>query len=409
MPGSRGRSVLVFRPLATGEHRRGRGRAADVDAGADADAEWAELPRARRLQPWCSARSRSAGQGRTTGVSVGQGSATECSGAEGVAARAPSRTAGGLGSRDPHAATLERVGVLGEHDVGRPVGDDSATLLEEHQPVDQVEPGADAVLDDQERGPGVVEEGSDGVVHLHDTVRVEVRARLVEHQRTRPHREDTRERQPLSLTAGQPRGGAVERQVESDDVERMAHPEPDVAALDTQVLAPEGHVVADPGHHGVGLGILHDEADPPADGHGCDSVDEDRPLDCCCRVVRIVRIIGEHTCRGAEERRLPGTGRPDDGDALTGFDDQVDAADGPGAPLGIAPAPAGEGDPSGDGRHAAEARGRRPCSRPAAKDDSTPVRARARTSSQDPRPEMTTPEMIAQMTYVTWNATVAPA
>ena len=255
------------------------------------------------------------------------------------------------------------------------------------------------MLDDQERGPRVVEESSDGVVHLHDTVRVEVRARLVEHQRTRPHREDPRERQPLPLTAGQPRGGAVERQVEPDDVERVPDPEPGLAALDTEVLTPERHVVADPGHHGVGLGVLHDEADPPADGAGCSAVDEHAAADLGGGVVSGVGLVGQDRGDGTEERGLARAGGPDDRDALSGLHDQVDTADGPGVAIGVAPTPVPELDPGGVSvrhAHAAEDGRRFACSRPTANEDNTPVRASARTISQEPMPAMTAPVIAPQ-------------
>ncbi len=295
-----------------------------------------------------------------------------------------------------------------EHLVGSAVRDDASSWFEEHQPVDQVEPRADPVLHDEHRRAGVVEQRPDGVVDLDDSGRVEVRARFVEHERSRTHREHPGERQSLPLPAGEHRGGPVERQVQPDDVEGGPHALPDLRSWDPGVLAAERDVVAHAGHHGVGLGVLHDEPDATADLPGGDAVDEQRAGDGGGGVVGGVGFVGQHGRDRPEERGLARTGRTDDGDAFAGLHRQVDAADRPGRAPGVPPPPVPEDDPSGSSgstsssaRHAHAAGEVRACctacSRPTANADSTPVLASARTMSHDPAPAITAPEIVAEM------------
>ena len=102
------------------------------------------------------------------------------------------------------------------------------------------------MLDHDERRAGGVEHALDGVAHVLDPGRVEVGGRLIEQEHVRSHRQGPGEREALALPAAQRLGRAIERDVETDRVECLAHPRPDLIARHAEVLATERDVVADP-------------------------------------------------------------------------------------------------------------------------------------------------------------------
>ena len=254
----------------------------------------------------------------------------------------------------------------------------SALRREHDHPVDEPRHTAHAVLDHDERRAGRVEHARHRIPHLDDPVGVEVRGRLVEQQHAGTHRERAREREALLLAARQRRVGAIERHVEPDRVERVAHARPDLVARDAEVLAAERDIVADARQHDLGVGILQHEPDAAPDAAAAPPVDRQR-----ARALALV-VAAEHSRERAQQRGLAGAGCAEQQHALPRLDREVEVAHRPGEASGVPPAPAARRDRGGCGGTAG-ARQTRPALRgPAANRFSAPVRASARTSSHDP-------------------------
>ena len=101
----------------------------------------------------------------------------------------------------------------------------------------------------------------------------------------------------------------------------------------------EGHVVAEAGQHGLGVGILQHESRGAAHLGGRGAVDEQ--LAALLALVRAAEDAGEPVQQG----RLAGAGRAQQQHPLPRLDDEVETAHGPVAAAGVPPAPAARLDP----------------------------------------------------------------
>ncbi len=140
--------------------------------------------------------------------------------------------------------------------VARRVEEQAPVLQEEHAVGDGERP-LGALLREDDGGAGALdlcEEARGGVG-------IELRRRLVEQHEPRPHRQGGGQADPLELPARElvrpPSGqmGGAER------VERGVHARPDLLRRRTEVLEPEGDVVAHERHEDLVLGILEDGRD----------------------------------------------------------------------------------------------------------------------------------------------------
>ena len=185
----------------------------------------------------------------------------------------------------------------------RPVGDHPAARAQHHHAVDQVQHLGDPVLDEDERGPAVGQRCADGVADEGRAGGVEVGRRLVEQQQARAAGDRAGQREPLLFAAGE-RGGRPVARV------RRGPPRPAAASTAGQislgryaaVLQSKCDIVADPGHHELGLRVLEDDADLFAGRPGVDTVDGDHAL-------LLARVLGEQAGQRGEQRALAGPRR----------------------------------------------------------------------------------------------------
>ena len=173
---------------------------------------------------------------------------------------------------------------------------------------------------------------------------------------------------------------------------------PDRLGRDASVLEAEGHLVAGPPHDQLGLRVLEQEPGSAARPPWVQAVDEQGAL----RLRPAARV--DEAGQRREQRRLAGTGRPEQQDALPWLDDEVHASQRPRATARVPQPPA-------TGLDARRARRRRHggivvvcrrqtsgCSRPIANPAKTPVARSARRSSHDPRPAMSEALSVTRMT-----------
>jgi hypothetical protein len=190
------------------------------------------------------------------------------------------------------------------------------------------------VLDDQRGRARFPQDASHGIPDLDDTGGVEVRRGLVEQQQPRTHRERAGEREPLLLPARELGGRMRERHGESDGLEGGRHAFPDLPARNPEVLAAECHVVADPCHDGLRLGVLQHQPGPAARRARRDPVDGQ-----LAGVLALV-VAAEYSRERVQQGRLARARRSEQQHPFPRFDDQVELAQRPGAPPGVPPAPA---------------------------------------------------------------------
>ena len=256
------------------------------------------------------------------------------------------RAGGGLGCapRHPDARSGEGGADPGEHLVRAAVGEQGAARREHDDPVDELPPHVDAVLDHDEGGLGALEHAGHGVPHLDHAVGIEVRGRLVEKEQAGAHGEHPREREALLLAAGELARRMAQRQVESDGVERLGHPAPDLVAWHPEVLTAERHVVPHPGEDDLRIRILQHQPHPAPGVLGGHPVDEKLP-----GLLPLV-VPTEDPGKGVDERGLARARRPEEQYPLPRLDPQVQPLDGPRAAGGVAPAPAAGGHGRGTGK-----------------------------------------------------------
>ena len=205
------------------------------------------------------------------------------------------------------------------------------------------------MLDHQAGGAGAREDVGHHRAHQGRAGRVEHRGRLVQQQHARTQRQHTGQGQPLPLPARQVRRRAVERHLEPDGVERLAHPSPDLGPRHAVVLQAEGDVVAAPGQHGLRLRVLQQQAGGgvaarPGDGAGArrtgrHAVDEQAALLLAGAVLGAVEQAGEPR----EQGRLPGAAGAEQQHPFAGLDLEVDVLGPPtrGGRRGASPSRAG--------------------------------------------------------------------
>lgn len=178
-----------------------------------------------------------------------------------------------------------------------------------------------------------------------------------------------------------------ERQSQTNRVERVAHPAPNLLAGQPQVLATERDVVADPGQDDLRVRILEHETDvapgllwPPA-AH-----------EQFAAGLAIV-VPAEHPGERLNESRFARAGRAEKQNTLPRPDLQIEIADRPGQPSGMTPPPAASGD-RGRERRQVGGQTRTAEPRPEAKRFSAPVLARPLTTNAESSPASTMPETI---------------
>src|SRR5664279_6455447 len=111
------------------------------------------------------------------------------------------------------------------------------------------------MLDDHKGGVSTVKNSAYRVPNVVDSFTVQIRGRLIEQQKARPHCEHAGEGEPLLLSAGQPHGRVVKRHVETDRVERLPNPAPNLVPSDAKIFAAKRDVVADPRKDDLGLSL----------------------------------------------------------------------------------------------------------------------------------------------------------
>ena len=146
-------------------------------------------------------------------------------------------------------------------------------------------------------------------------VRIELRRRLVQQQETGSQCERRRERHTLQLSAGQLTREAMHERFRPDKSQGVVHARPDLLGRHADVLEAEGDLVRYLGHHDLILRILEHRGDKA----------------CEVRRARLPRVdpadddaAGEHPAvevrdeprECAQERRLPGARRAEQGDML---------------------------------------------------------------------------------------------
>ena len=96
--------------------------------------------------------------------------------------------------------------------------------------------------------------------------RVEVRGRLVEHEKPRPHRQHRRDADPLLLAARQVEDGVVAEAVEADHMQRLGLSLQDLGRGSAEVFQTEADLVAHPRADDLRVGVLEHHADVGREG-----------------------------------------------------------------------------------------------------------------------------------------------
>ena len=181
-----------------------------------------------------------------------------------------------------------------------------------------------------------------------------------------------------------------QRQVETDRLERVLNPAPDLIPWHTEVLTPECNIVAHPREDHLRVGILEHQPDTTPGGLGSVAVDPQ------LAPALALLIAAEDPRECLDKGRLAGSGGTEQQHPLPGLDGQVEVGDGPGDAAGVPPAPAAGCDPGWlQARTGRLAQTGTAVSRPDANLLSAPVRASPRAISHEPRPASTAPETTA--------------
>jgi hypothetical protein len=255
----------------------------------------------------------------------------------------------------PDAGGGQCLGLLGEDHARRSVGMHPTAGFEHHNPVDQRQPGAHAVLDQHAARAGQRQHGGDAGPHPVSAVRVQHRGRFVEQQQAGPQRQHPGQSQPLTLAAGQRRRRVLDSVREPDLPQRLLHPGPDPVTGDGVVLQAERHVVTAPGEHGLGLWILQQQAGQRSPGPhsldpgttGRDAVQQQLTFLVAAGLDRI-----EQPGQPGEQRGLTGSAGPEQHHPFARLDPQIETTHRPGLPGAVPPAPAAglDGNARGLGR-----------------------------------------------------------
>ena len=181
------------------------------------------------------------------------------------------------------------------------------------------------MLGDQDGGPEVGVEPGDRGEHVVGPLRVELRRRLVEHERGRRGGERARDRRPLPLAAGQRRGGAVAQVRDAERVEHLLDPAAHRRLGQREVLEHERDVGLDVVDDELRLGVLVDEPDDVGElarlvGTRAAAEGDDVATEAPAGRVR------HEAVGGAQQRALARPRRADDEEHLAGRDLEVDVA-----------------------------------------------------------------------------------
>src|ERR1700712_1483033 len=110
----------------------------------------------------------------------------------------------------------------------------------------------------------------------------------------------------------------LERQGETDGVEGLPHPPPDLLARDAEVLASESHIVADTGHDDLRVWILEHEPRRATCRTRISPADSQR-------AGRLALVVAaENAGERGEQRRLTRAGRAEQQPALPRLHGQVE-------------------------------------------------------------------------------------
>ena len=260
-------------------------------------------------------------------------------------------------------------------------------------------------------GAGLVQAAAHGIADLQHAGRVQVGGRLVQEDQAGPHRQDAGQRKALFLPAREGRRRVVERKVaagtatgttpQPDVVERFMDPLPDLFPRHAKVLGAERDVVAQPGKHHLGFGVLLHESGTAPLGLRRNAVHQQR-----AGLVGVVTFLAQHARQGMQERRLARARGAKQQHTLAWTDVQVQGVDGLRGAASVPPAPALRGN--GGGSHHSRGAGIRTGhqektgSEAALRDANalrTPVLARPRVAIQDRAPAMTAPEIVQNTMY----------
>ena len=175
---------------------------------------------------------------------------------------------------------------------------DQAAVDDLHDAVDQRQPRAGVVVDDQQRAAAVRDDAGHGGADEGGAVAVQLGRRLVQQEQPRPAGERPGQHQALLLPAGERLGGPVAPVREADRRQRLVHPRPDAVGRQSGVLQPEGDVVPGAGHDQLAVGVLGEHAQPVAGRPRGPAVDGELPGELGALVVA---DAGER----AQQRGLP--------------------------------------------------------------------------------------------------------
>jgi hypothetical protein len=203
--------------------------------------------------------------------------------------------------------------------------EEEAAALEIEDARRQLEGAADALLGENDRRA----ESLDRAEEEPRGIRVELRGRLVEQEQVRLEGERRGEGDTLELAAGELGRPATPQVERSDRLERTLDARADLRRRRAEVLEPEGDLVLDERHHDLVLGILEDGRDRPGEIRGAGRarvLTRDHHPSGEATAVEVRDEPGE----GAQERRLPGAGGPEERDDLAGLELERDRPETPG-------------------------------------------------------------------------------
>ena len=256
------------------------------------------------------------------------------------------------------------------------LGEDSLPAEHDH-PIDEIEPQPHAVFDDEHGRLSLGLHGKDGITDAGRGRRIDIGRRLVEDDDLRRHRMDAGQSQTLLLPAGQRRTRMLGGQVESHGTQRRGNPSLDGLGGQTEVLHPEGDIVADAGEDHLRIGILQDQSGAASARIRSLAADEEL-------TAGLAGLLGQDAGDGMEQSRLAGPRGAEEEDLLTRGDVDVEGPDSRCIAIGMRPRVSACRD-----RQCHQRR------RPEANELSAPVAAIARYAYQAPMPERTRPETMA--------------
>ena len=223
------------------------------------------------------------------------------------------------GDRQPDTHRVEFLRASAQHVVDGAVGVRAAVMIEHDDAVGDARGGVEVVLDQHDRAVTRRDEVLEGGVDLFDTLRVEVRRRLVEHEQGGTHRKGARDREALPATAGQSIGVLVTALPQPHAAQGVLAAREDLVHRHPEVLRGERDLVEECPGHELGIGVLKDHSDVRReDGDGgllrVEAGDLHRAGERCGNRVRNEPVEGEG------QRGLARAARPQEEDDLAARD-----------------------------------------------------------------------------------------